>query len=143
MMKNGLCRPIVDPDDRSRPTTGLQFERSVQRTALAGVSLCRCRQALRRYDNAFWKSLLGGNSRRSKEENSNQGGPRSTLIEPRTYYNLIHAHSQKEPRYYVLGHTIAGRRLFIAFTIRGDKIRVISARDMSKKERSIYEQINS
>jgi uncharacterized DUF497 family protein len=52
-------------------------------------------------------------------------------------------HSQKEPRYYVLGHTIAGRRLFIAFTIRGDKIRVISARDMSKKERSIYEQINS
>ena len=53
------------------------------------------------------------------------------------------AHSQKEPRYYVLGHTIAGRRLFIAFTIREDKIRVISARDMSKKERKIYEQANS
>jgi uncharacterized DUF497 family protein len=53
------------------------------------------------------------------------------------------AHSQKEPRYYALGHTIAGRRLFIAFTIRGDKIRVISARDMSRKERKIYEQANS
>jgi uncharacterized protein len=53
------------------------------------------------------------------------------------------AHSQKEPRYYVLGHTIAGRRLFIAFTLREDKIRVISARDMSKKERSIYEQVDS
>ena len=53
------------------------------------------------------------------------------------------AHSQKEPRYYVLGHTIADRRLFIAFTVREDKIRVISARDMSKKERSIYEQIDS
>jgi uncharacterized protein len=53
------------------------------------------------------------------------------------------SHSQKEPRYYVLGQTIAGRRLFIAFTIRGEKIRVISGRDMSKKERSIYEQINS
>lgn len=52
-------------------------------------------------------------------------------------------HSQKEPRHYVLGHSIAGRRLFIAFTIREDKIRVISARDMSKKERSIYEQTNS
>ena len=52
-------------------------------------------------------------------------------------------HSQKEPRYYVLGHTIAGRRLFIAFTIREDKIRVISACDMSKKERSICEQTNS
>jgi uncharacterized protein len=53
------------------------------------------------------------------------------------------AHSQKELRYYVLGHTIAGRRLFMVFTIREDKIRVVSARDMSKKERSIYEQINS
>jgi uncharacterized DUF497 family protein len=52
-------------------------------------------------------------------------------------------HSQKESRYYVLGHTIAGRRLFIAFTVRDDKIRVISARDMSKKERKIYEQANS
>jgi len=53
------------------------------------------------------------------------------------------AHSQKEPRYYVLGQTVLGRRLFIAFTIREDKIRVISARDMSKKERNIYEQTNS
>jgi len=53
------------------------------------------------------------------------------------------SHSQKEPRYYVLGHTSADRRLFIAFTVRENKIRVISARDMSKKERSIYEQINS
>ena len=53
------------------------------------------------------------------------------------------SHSQKEPRYYVLGHTIADRRLFIAFTARQNKIRVISARDMSRKERSIYEQINS
>jgi uncharacterized DUF497 family protein len=53
------------------------------------------------------------------------------------------AHSEKERRYYVLGHTIAGRRLFIAFTVCGDKVRVISARDMSKKERKIYEQANS
>jgi uncharacterized protein len=59
------------------------------------------------------------------------------LLQPDT------AHSQKEPRYYVLGHTVAGRRLFIVFTIREDQIRVISARDMSKKERSVYEQITS
>ena len=32
-----------------------------------------------------------------------------------------------------------GRRLFIAFAIRNDKIRVISAREMSKKEREQYE----
>ena len=51
-------------------------------------------------------------------------------------------HSRKESRYFVLGHTSAGRRLFIAFTVREEKIRVISARDMSKKERKIYEQEN-
>jgi len=52
-------------------------------------------------------------------------------------------HSQEKPRYFVLGHTTANRRLFIAFTVRDNKIRVISARDMSKKERKIYEQANS
>ena len=41
-------------------------------------------------------------------------------------------HSIEEDRYYVLGKTLAGRRLFIVFTTRDDKIRVISARDMSK-----------
>lgn len=50
------------------------------------------------------------------------------------------AHSQTEARYYLLGQTNAGRRLFVSFTIREDKIRVISARDMSKRERNFYEQ---
>ncbi len=49
-------------------------------------------------------------------------------------------HSQHEPRYYVLGHTNAGRHLFVVFTIRGTLIRIISARDMSRKERKVYEQ---
>jgi uncharacterized protein len=52
-------------------------------------------------------------------------------------------HSTAEARYYVLGQTNAGRRLFIVFTIRNEKIRVISARDMSKRERTIYEQAYS
>jgi uncharacterized DUF497 family protein len=52
------------------------------------------------------------------------------------------AHSQKETRYYILGQTNAGRLLFIAFTLRSDKIRVISARDMSKKERTAYGRAN-
>lgn len=51
-------------------------------------------------------------------------------------------HSQEEPRYYVLGKTNRERHLFIVFTIRKNKIRVISARDMSRKERRVYfEQI--
>jgi uncharacterized protein len=51
-------------------------------------------------------------------------------------------HSQSEPWFYVLGQTNVGRLMFIAFTIRNDKIRVISARDMSEKERVIYEKAN-
>ena len=52
-------------------------------------------------------------------------------------------HSEKEPRFLVLGQTIAGRYLFIVFTIRQNKIRVISARDMNQKERDSYEQTNT
>ncbi|MAZ78247.1 MAG: hypothetical protein CMF39_06170 [Legionellaceae bacterium] len=49
-------------------------------------------------------------------------------------------HSVSEKRYYALGITNLERRLFIAFTIRSKLIRVISARDMSKKERKVYEK---
>ena len=49
-------------------------------------------------------------------------------------------HSQKENRYHALGKTNHNRFLFISFTVRNNKIRIISARDMNKKERKIYEQ---
>ena len=47
-------------------------------------------------------------------------------------------HSAGEERIYALGQTDAGRLLFVAFTIRGRLIRVISARNMSRKERRVY-----
>jgi len=49
-------------------------------------------------------------------------------------------HSEREPRYAALGQSNAGRRLALVFTIRGALVRVISARDMSRRERRIYEQ---
>ena len=48
-------------------------------------------------------------------------------------------HSAKESRYYALGSTDGGRLLFEVFTIRGDQIRVISARDMNDRERLEFE----
>ena len=51
-------------------------------------------------------------------------------------------HSQGEQRFYVLGQTNSERKLFISFTIRTNKIRVISARDMSRKERQAYAKSN-
>jgi uncharacterized DUF497 family protein len=49
------------------------------------------------------------------------------------------AHSSAELRFYALGQTDASRLLFIAFTIRGRLNRVISARDMSRRERKVFE----
>jgi uncharacterized DUF497 family protein len=47
-------------------------------------------------------------------------------------------HSQTEQRYYALGRTDTDRWLFIAFTIRTDLVRVISARDMNQREMRKY-----
>ena len=47
-------------------------------------------------------------------------------------------HSTAEKRYYVLGHTDVGRLLFAVFTIRRNLIRIISVRDMNRKERDAY-----
>lgn len=51
-------------------------------------------------------------------------------------------HSQEEPRYHALGINDSGRLLHITFTLRAEDtlVRVISARDMHRKERAIYEQ---
>ena len=51
-------------------------------------------------------------------------------------------HSEGEGRFHALGKTNEHRSLHITFTLRnaGESIRVISARDMHKKERKIYEQ---
>jgi len=53
-------------------------------------------------------------------------------------------HSRKELRFHALGKTDNVRLLHITFTLRGagEKIRVISARDMHRKERAIYEKAN-
>ncbi|MEI6804640.1 MAG: BrnT family toxin [Burkholderiales bacterium] len=52
------------------------------------------------------------------------------------------AHSQQEYRLHALGKTDEGRKLHIALTLRQSNtlIRVISARDMHRKERAIYDK---
>lgn len=45
------------------------------------------------------------------------------------------AHSKLEERFQALGQTNNGRLLFVSFTVRNNKIRVISARDQNRKER--------
>ncbi|HIE24125.1 MAG TPA: BrnT family toxin, partial [Candidatus Korarchaeota archaeon] len=49
-------------------------------------------------------------------------------------------HSKEEERFILLGKTKKERVLFVVFTIRNDKIRIISVRDINKKERRLYEK---
>lgn len=52
------------------------------------------------------------------------------------------AHSEREARFLRLGKSLADRVLMLAYTIRGsgdaEKIRIISARRASRKEREAY-----
>lgn len=50
-------------------------------------------------------------------------------------------HSSIEQRFYGLGRTKTNRKLFVAFTVRDRKVRVISICDMKKKERLTYERL--
>jgi len=47
-------------------------------------------------------------------------------------------HSEQERRFHALGQTDKGRYLLVAFTIRRKLIRVISAREMTRRERRFY-----
>jgi uncharacterized protein len=51
-------------------------------------------------------------------------------------------HSQTEDRFIAFGITNNKRKLYIVFTIREKRIRIISARDQSRKERKYYEKKN-
>lgn len=49
-------------------------------------------------------------------------------------------HSKEEERFILLGKTKRERLLFVVFTMRNNKVRIISARDINKKERKLYEK---
>ena len=59
----------------------------------------------------------------------------------KSYPDPIHSH--KETRKIIIGKTGLGRILFVVYTIRKNKIRAISARDIKKrKEGKLYEETN-
>ncbi|MGD9540530.1 BrnT family toxin [Methylocystis sp.] len=84
-----------------------------------------------------------GNARKSQEKHgvSQAEAEQIFVNEPLIVPDDL-AHIEREPRYHALGRTDASRLLHVTFTLRsnGTRIRVISARDMSRKERLRYEQ---
>lgn len=49
-------------------------------------------------------------------------------------------HSESEERMVTFGMSSTGRILVVAHTVRGEAIRIISARKVTKRERRIYEE---
>ena len=49
-------------------------------------------------------------------------------------------HSYAEQRYLIVGESRQGRLLIIAYTERGDAVRLISAREVTSAERKAYEE---
>jgi len=49
-------------------------------------------------------------------------------------------HSKGEEKFRIIGKARQGRCLFVVFTIRDSKIRIISARDTNRKEVKLYEE---
>jgi uncharacterized DUF497 family protein len=84
-----------------------------------------------------------GNARKSSDKHGV-----SRMEAEQVFFNdpllVLHdvGHSQSESRFHALGHTDDERRLHVTFTLRdrGRLIRIISARDMHRRERTQYDQ---
>jgi uncharacterized DUF497 family protein len=84
-----------------------------------------------------------GNSRKSVERHDvSQAEAEQVFRDPRLLVSADDKHSASEPRFHALGTTAGGRLLQVTFTLResATKIRVISARNMNRKERAHYEE---
>lgn len=93
-----------------------------------------------------WSKIIGfecdaGNSAKNEAHDVSQAECEQIFFnEPLLVLSDV-KHSQLEVRLHALGKTNTDRKLHITFTLRvnNTKIRIISARDMHKKEREIYE----
>jgi uncharacterized DUF497 family protein len=84
----------------------------------------------------------GGNARKSLDRHGVTQAEAEQVFSNEPLLAMDVKHSQDEPRFHALGQSTEGRYLYVTFTLRmnNTKIRVISARDMNRKERVIYEQ---
>jgi uncharacterized protein len=97
-----------------------------------------------------WTAIIGfdwdeGNARKSADKHDvSQPEAEQAFLNRPLLVSPDSLHSQQEPRYHALGTTDTKRRLHLTFMVRsgaaGRFIRIISARDMHRKERTKYEQ---
>jgi len=80
-----------------------------------------------------------GNARKNERHGVSQSEAEQVFFDAKLFVAPDASHSMGESRYHALGSTLGDRLLHVTFTLRADmtRIRVISARDMHRKERNI------
>ena len=58
----------------------------------------------------------------------------AVFLDPLAFINHDLEHSAREDRFCILGRSEGGRLLFVSYTVRGETVRIISARRASKQE---------
>jgi uncharacterized protein len=66
----------------------------------------------------------------------------TVFADPLSLTGFDPGHSDDEDRFITMGTSEAGRLLIVSHTDRGDKVRLISAREASRRERRDYEDGN-
>jgi len=86
-----------------------------------------------------------GNARKNEKHGVTQAETEQIFVNQPLLLLPDEEHSHSELRFHALGKTNEGRLIHISFTLRdnGTRIRIISARVMHRKERSIYGQETS
>ena len=81
-----------------------------------------------------------GNIDKNKKHNVEDKEAEEVFLDERKKIFKDRLHSGGEERFRVIGKTKKGRLLFVVFTKRKNKIRIISARNINKKEVYLYEE---
>jgi uncharacterized protein len=84
----------------------------------------------------------GNTGKNASKHNVSEREAEEAFLDPRLLVLVDEKHSGDEPHYHAFGRTAAGRLLQVSFTMRRNAtmVRVISARPMSRRERTRYEQ---
>jgi uncharacterized DUF497 family protein len=85
-----------------------------------------------------WDAEKGKNNHRKHRVSFDEAC--TVFDDPLAFIFLDEDHSQRETREIIIGHSIVRRLMIVCFTVRSnDRIRIISARPATRRERSDYE----
>ena len=95
---------------------------------------------MRVYKDAFEFDWDKGNIGKNRKHKVEDKEIEEVFFDKHRYIFKDVIHSGNEERFKILGKTKKGRLLFVVFTMRKKKIRIISGRDINKKEVYLYEE---